>query len=153
MQFESPQPGPEHEALSALCGEWVGDETMMPSPYSPGHEESTCELSVRMLEGFFVISDYVQRRGGEVSFRGHGVYSWDPQASCYKMYWFDSMGGAGGVAEGHVEDNVLTFKNQSPMGHHMYRYTFDNGETRFEMAMSQDGEEWQMLMEGHYRPK
>ena len=153
MQFEMPTPGPEHAALAAMCGEWAGEETMMPSPWSPEQEQRTGELSVRMFEGFFVVSDYLQRAGDRVSFRGHGVYSWDPQASCYRMHWFDSMGGAGGIAEGQMDGNVLTFKNQSAAGHHRYRYTFKEGETQFEMAMSPDGEQWTPLMVGHYRPK
>ncbi len=104
-----------------------------------------------MLDGFFAVSDYVQRNGDEVTFRGHGVYSWDPAASCYKMYWFDSMGGPGGLADGQLEGNVLTFQSESPMGKHRYRYTFSDNETKFEMAMSEEGESWQDLMVGLYR--
>ena len=152
MDFEMPKPGPEHEKLKPLIGQFIGDETMLPSPWSPEKSERTCTISSRMLDDFFVISDYEQRMGDQVTFRGHGVYSWDPQAECYKMYWFDSMGGAGAVADGHMEGDVLTFQNQSPMGHHRYRYTFEAGQTIFEMAMSQDGEQWHTSMEGRYRP-
>ena len=68
------------------------------------------------------------------------------------MYWFDSMGGAGGVAKGKFENDTLTFLNTSPMGHHRYRYTFGDGETVFEMAMSPDGDNWTTMMEGRYQP-
>ena len=151
MTFEMPRPGPEHEKLAAMCGEFLGEEVMLPSPWSPERQERTSTLTARMLESFFVVSDYEQFAGDEVVFRGHGVYSWDPQSEHYKMHWFDSMGGAGGIAEGHMEGNVLTFRNQSPMGHHRYRYTFEENATRFEMACSEDGEAWQTLMEGNYR--
>jgi hypothetical protein len=87
-----------------------------------------------------------------VTFQGHGVYSWDPEDQQYVMYWFDSMGGPGGVAKGGLVGNQLTFRNTSPMGHHRYRYTFEAEETVFEMAVSQDGESWQPQMVGHYRP-
>ena len=87
-----------------------------------------------------------------MTFRGHGVYSYDPQQQQYLMYWFDSMGGGGGVAAGQVEGNQLTFRNTSPMGHHRYRYTFHDGEYSFEMAMSPDGNNWQVQMDGRYRP-
>lgn len=40
----------------------------------------------------------------------------------------------------------------SPMGRHRYRYTFRDGGYRFEMSVSPDGESWQPLMEGDYRP-
>ena len=59
MDFEMPRPGPEHEKLAALCGQFTGDETMMPSPWSPEQQERTCTISARMLESFFVISDMV----------------------------------------------------------------------------------------------
>ncbi len=151
MAHEMPKPGPEHRELQRLCGEFVGDETMLPSAWSPQQQERTCTISARMLDGFFAISEYEQRMGEEVTFRGHGVYSWDPQKSCYRMYWFDSMGGAGGVADGQMAGDVLTFQSTSPMGHHRYRYTFEADHTRFEMATSEDGQAWQTLMEGRYR--
>jgi len=147
-----PQPGPEHANLAKLAGNWTGEETMFPSPWSP--EERTCTGTIRahVLDGFFVISDYEQKSEGKVTFRGHGVYSWDPQAEQYVMYWFDSMGGAGGVARGHLEGNQLTFQNTSPMGHHRYRFIFEEGRYVFEMSASRDGKDWQKMMLGRYRP-
>ena len=145
-------PGPEHEVLAKFVGSWIGDETMLPSPWSPEASQRASTLDVRMLDGFFAISDYVQTSGDEVSFRGHGVYSWDPQNGHYVMHWFDSMGGAGALAHGSFDGTRLTFQSTSPMGHHRYRYLFDNDDAyRFEMAMSPDGETWQNLMEGKYR--
>jgi Protein of unknown function (DUF1579) len=152
MHMEMPKPGPEHEILAKLAGEWSGEETMLPSPWSP--EKRTCHGHIRgrVLDGFFVVSDYEQKSGDKVSFRGHGVYAWDPKAQEYLMYWFDSMGGPGGVAKGFYEGNQLTFRNTSPMGHHQYRYTFEPKQTVFEMAMSQDGKSWQPMMVGRYKP-
>ena len=149
---EMPTPGPKHDVIKRLAGRWIGEEKMMPSPWSPEAQERTGFIDARMLEGFFVVSDYEQKAGDEVTFRGHGVYSYDPQEDAYVMYWFDSMGGAGGVAKGGYENGVLTFRNTSPMGHHRYRYTFSEGETKFEMAMSSDGEAWNDLMVATYRP-
>ena len=124
---------------------------MMPSPWSPEPQERTGRIESHVMEGFFVVSNYEQRAGDDVSFRGHGVYSWDPAAEEYVMYWFDSMGGAGGVARGGIEGNQLTFENTSPAGHHRYQYTFDGDAMLFTMAMSPDGSDWQVLMEGRYQ--
>ena len=152
MQMEMPTTGPAHEKLAQLSGKWVGEETMMPSPWNPEESKRHAVIDARVLEGFFVVSDYEQKDpDGNVSFRGHGVYSYDAQADEYKMYWFDSMGGAGGVATGKFDGDTLTFRNTSPMGHHSYSYTFGDGTTRFEMAMSPDGENWQTLMVGEYK--
>lgn len=152
MDMQMPRPGPQHDNLKKLSGRWAGPEQMMPSPWSPQQQERHGRIDARVFEGMFVVSDYEQRAGDQVTFRGHGVYSFDPQAEEYVMYWFDSMGGAGGIARGHMEGNQLTFHNTSPMGHHRYRYTFEPQLTTFEMAMSQDGEQWNVLMVGRYRP-
>ena len=148
-----PQPGPEHEILERFCGHWGGEETMFPSPWSPEQRTVNGDIRARMLDGYFAVSEYEQTDGEKVSFRGHGVYSWDPKKERYLMYWFDSMGGAGGVAEGTLEGNQLTFENTSPMGQHRYRYTFEDGLTVFEMSVSQDGKDWQKMMEGRYTPR
>ena len=150
MEFQMPTPGPAHEVLARMAGEWTGAETLLPSPFHPEEQKRNSTNSARMLEGFFLVSDYEQRSGDEVTFRGHGVYSWDAATEEYTMYWFDSMGGAGGVARGKLEGDVLTFQSTSPMGHHRYRYTLSDGGYRFEMAMSQDGEEWSTFMDGTY---
>lgn len=150
--FEMPRPGPEHEVLKQMTGAWVGAETLFPSPWSPETRERMGHIRARMLDGFFAISDYEQKSGDEVTFRGHGVYGFDPSSEEYVMYWVDSMGGAGGVARGTLEGNVLTFQNESPMGHHRYRYTFGDGTMRFQMAMSKDGASWSELMDSHWKP-
>lgn len=152
MEFQMPRPTPEHESLKQMTGSWRGVETMMPSAWSPERQERHGRIDARVLEGFFVVSDYEQRAGDQVTFRGHGVYSFDAAAREYVMYWFDSMGGAGGVARGKLVADQLTFENTSPMGRHRYRYTFGPGQLVFEMSMSPDGKEWQLLMRGEYRP-
>ncbi len=152
MEMQMPTPGPEHEILAKMAGEWIGDETMFASAWCPEEKQSHGHLQTRVLDGFFVISDYEQKMADQITFRGHGVYSVDPESKEYLMYWFDSLGGAGGVARGHYEGNQLTFLNTSPMGHHRYRYTFGDASMRFEMAISQDGENWNDMMDARYCP-
>jgi len=150
--FDMPRPGPEHDILARMAGSWVCEETMHPSAWSPEASTSEGRSSTRMLEGFFAVCDYEQVKDGSVTFRGHGVYGWDPVAAEYVMYWFDSMGGAGGVARGTYADGVLTFQSTSPMGHHRYRYTFpDADRMTFQMAHSEDGETWKPTMDSIYR--
>ncbi len=156
-------PGPEHQVLAQLSGTWEGPEVLMPAPGSQEKHQRLGRIQARVLEQFFVISDYVQKQDGAVTYRGHGVYSYDPSEQKYVMYWFDSMGGAGGVAKGEYVDGVLTFLNTSPMGQHRYRYTFlprkdgppgkgaTQDRTRFEMSMSRDGKTWHDFMVGEYQ--
>ena len=152
MEMQMPRPGPEHEVLKRFTGDWTGEETMFPAPWHPEQRTTRGRTVCKMLDGFFAVSDYVQHSGKEVSFQGHGVYSWDPAAREYVMYWFDSMGGAGGVARGTLDGDVLTFETTSPMGRHRYRYTLGAEEMVFEMAIRPEGADWHEMMRGVYRP-
>ena len=149
--MEMPRPSAEAERLvQALSGTWEGPETMHPSPWSPEPAQRVGRYTNRTLDGFFLLVDYEQRDGEQVTFRGHGVYSWDAREEVYTMYWFDSMGGAGGISKGRMEGDVLTFETTSPMGQHRYQYTFGDGSKTFEMSMSPDGENWQQFMKANY---
>lgn len=152
MEFEMPRPGPEHAYLARMAGRFVGEETMLPSAWCPDRQERASKVTAKVLDGFFVVTDYEQSDGKQITFRGHGVYSWDAQNSRFRMYWFDSMGGPGGVADGVADGNVLTFENTSPFGRHRYRYTFHDDRYEFEMAVAQEGGDWVPQMTAVYRP-
>jgi hypothetical protein len=103
------------------------------------------------LDGFAVVQDYEQERHGSVTFRGHGVFWWDPAAQSYVLTWFDSMGLAPNEFRGRLEADVLTLTSQGPQG--LSRAVFDlsdHGRYGFRMEVSGDGKEWQPLMEGSY---
>ena len=151
-----PAPAEQHRKLQALSGTWVGEEKLYPSPWDQAGGTATGRIEARPgLDGFFVISDYQQERGGQVTYRGHGVYGYDTQTGRYTMSWFDSMGmSAGAPALGVWEGNVLTFANQTPMGHSRYIYTFQSeGRHTFRMEHSQDGKAWSPFMEATYTRK
>jgi len=150
-----PTPGPEHAQLARLAGTWLGEETMHPSSWTPQARQATSKITCDMLlDGFFLVSDYEQYSGDTVTFRGHGVYGWDPHKERFTMHWFDSMGmDPGAPALGTLEGNRLEFRNESPMGMHRYVYEFqDDGTYTFHMGVSNDGgETWQAQMDGKYR--
>ena len=152
-------PGPpteQHRKLEALEGTWAGEEKIHPSPWDPDGGPAVGRWETRMgLDGFFLISDYTQERGGQVSYRGHGVYGWDSQDQCYTMHWFDSMGGICKVwAKGRWEGNVLTFQHQHEHGHTRYTYTLQgNDQLQFRMDHSQDGKDWAPFLESKYTKK
>jgi hypothetical protein len=99
-----------------------------------------------------LINDYTEERDGQVMFRGHGVYGYDPKRERYTMHWFDSMGMPPNETLGTWEGNTLTFQNRGEMGHGRYTYVIENdGSYRFRIDTSKDGQEWIPMMEGHYR--
>lgn len=147
-----PKPTAQHEKLTALAGDWAGDETLHPSAWAPEARQATGRFSMRMgMDGMFLVSDYEEARDGAVVFRGHGVYGYDPKRERYTMFWFDSMGGSPNETLGVWEGNTLTFSNQGEHGHARYVYTVkDANHMAFRIEGSQDGESWSRIMEGDY---
>jgi len=148
--MEIPKPTPQHEKLRALVGSWKGDEKMQPSPWDPKGGPSKGFTEARLdLDRMWLIADYRQERDGKVTYRGHGVFGWDPKQSVYTMYWFDSIGtDPGGPARGTWEANTLRFEMATPMGRSRYEYVFQgDGRYTFAIAMSQDGKSWRSWLE------
>jgi hypothetical protein len=152
--MEMPKPTEQHRKLELWTGSWVADETLHPSPWDPKGGKAKGKITGRLaLDGFWAIVDYEQERDGKVTYKGHGLYGWDPSRKAYLMYWFDSMGmDPGGPALGTWEGNRLVFEMQSKMGHHRYVYEL-KGPDRYAFAMdhSQDGKSWSTMMDSEFR--
>lgn len=154
MGFEMPQAQEEHKRLSAFAGNWSGEEKMHPSPWDAQGGSAMAKIAARLdLDGFFLVSNYTQERGGQVSYRGHGVIGYDPVKGQYTHHWFDSMGSpVYGPAIGKWAGNTLAFESEGPMGHARYVYrTEADGKYTFKLENSQDGKTWATFMEGWYR--
>lgn len=125
-----------------MVGQWVSEDQFHPTPWDPKGGTATTRMNTRLdLDGFFVIADAVQERGGKVSYRGHGVFGWDAPQQRYTMHWFDGMGcDPGGPALGTWQGNKLSLVHQHAMGHGRFTYEFDSpGTFKFKMERSQDG--------------
>lgn len=148
------KPTVHHRKLEAMAGKWIGKEKIHPSPWDSAGGTAESESHGTMgMDGMWLVTDYHQKRNGQVGYRGHGVYGWDSQKGQYVMFWFDSMGDASMITPtpGKWEGNTLTFQNQSPMGHGRYVYTFDSDtQFRFRIEHSQDGQAWRVFMEGEF---
>jgi len=147
-----PKPTPGHMRLEAFVGAWSGEEEMYPSQWDPkgGVAEATL-TNVVACDGFWVTGDYEQRRGGEVTFRGHSVMGYEPKSDEVLMYWFDSMGMGMEVFRGTFDGDRLTLTSKGPMGFNRMGYDFnEKGTLRSRMEMSQDGKQWKTLFEGVY---
>lgn len=154
MEMGMPQVTDEHRRLSFLTGTWAGEETLQPSPWDPHGGKATGRIESRTdLDGFFVVADYTQDRGGQCNYRGHGVYGYDPMEKCYTLHWFDSFGMApASPARGQFTGDTLTFENRTPMGYGRYVYVLKgDGRYAFRMETSQDGRQWMTFMDAEYR--
>ncbi|MFQ5690397.1 MAG: DUF1579 family protein [Gemmatimonadota bacterium] len=146
------KPTEAHRRLEKLAGVWVGEENMAPSPWSPEGHTATGRSEVRVaLDGLAAIADYRQEREGSVTFRGHGVYTYDPAEDQYLLHWFDCMSPGPEVFRGGFEDGVLTLTSHGPQGH--ARLTADysvEGRMANRMELSPDGESWTTVFDGRY---
>ncbi len=150
--MDMPKPPPAHDRLKKILGRWKGEEKLSPSPWDPtGGIAIGVAENRSALDGFAVIQEYVQTRDGKTSFRGHGVMAYDTNEQCYAMHWFDSMGTPPNIYKGNFEGDVLKLSTAFPGG--MSRCSWDLGkekEYRFRLDMSQDGKNWQTMMDGTY---
>lgn len=150
--MEMPKPGEAQRKLEILAGSWTGEEKMHPSPWDLQGGTATGRVRNEVaLDGFAVVQDYEQERGGQITFRGHGVFRWDAARETYSLHWFDSMGMPPNEYLGNFDGDVLTMTSETPQG--TSRTVMDlreSGTYRFRMDHSRDGKEWQTLMEGSY---
>jgi hypothetical protein len=130
---------------------------MYPSPWLPEGGTTLGSFDYRMgVEGFFLISEYVQEHSGRATFHGHGVYGWDIERERYTMLWFDSMGGVTPRTPtlGTWKDETLVFIEQTSRGHTRFRHELlARDRYSFHMDRSDDGQRWSPLMEGRYARK
>ena len=147
-----PKPTQEHEKLYVLAGEWEGDETMYASPMGPGGT-ATGKMKARVdIDGFYVISDYIQERDGAVRYRGHGVFGYDAGTHEHTWYWVDSMGFPSVPSRGKFAGDTLVFTSSFPHGMGRYTYRFEGTDVHhFSIENSFDGgTTWSKFMDAKY---
>lgn len=105
----APTPGPEHQFLKRLEGEWVANIK------SPGGDSTGSATYKVICGGFWVAGDFHAEFGGE-KFHGHGLDGYDPEKKKFVSAWVDSMGAQLLVLEGTLDEakKVLTMRGQGP---------------------------------------
>jgi len=149
-----PRPGPEHARLALLAGDWIGEETIVPTPFDGISGNAIGHVHARMaLDGFYLVTDYSQERHGGVPFQGHGVWSWDAGRRAYAMHWFDSTGvDHGAPFRGTWDGNRLVLVHDAPgLRQSRHAYVVGDGEYELRMEVSVDGARWTTFLIGHYR--
>lgn len=148
-----PQLTDAHRKLEKITGTWLGQETIHPSPMDPQGGPAIGRVSNRMaLDGFAVVQDYEQERGGRVPFRGHGVFRYDAHSQQYVLHWFDSLGFPPGEFRGTFDGDVMILTMYAPQG--SSRATFDFRQPaayQFTMEVSPDGQQWFPFLGGTYQ--
>jgi hypothetical protein len=147
--MEMPTPGAGHKKLEGIAGNWEGEEKMYPSPWDPSGGTALGRIKARIaLNGFALISDYEQERDGEITFTGHGVFTYDAKQDTYVLVWVDCMGAPPEIFKGKFENGVLELAHGGP-GMHV-RLTYDVSDPnclRRSLEVSPDGKEWKRFLD------
>ncbi|HEY4105346.1 MAG TPA: DUF1579 family protein [Polyangiaceae bacterium] len=153
--MEMPKAGPEHARLLSFVGEWEGPEELSATAWGPGGE-AFGRMSFRAdLDGFAVIQDYIEQKQSRITFRGHGVFTVDPQTKEILWYWFDSFGlPPEGPARGRFEADVLTMNRVSERGASRYTYRITANSCEFSIENKFPHEpDFKLFMKGKYSRK
>jgi len=104
-----PTPGPEHESLKRLEGEWV---VTIKSPEGDSSGSATCKV---VCGGLWLASDFHAEFGGQ-KFHGQGLDGYDPAKKKYLSVWVDSMSTRPLLFEGTMdkEKKLLTMRGEGP---------------------------------------
>ena len=104
---QAPKPGPEHQALAALVGNWTSDGECSATPMTPA-EKWSAKIKSEWFPGKFAVVRHLESKGtvtGESV--GLEVLTYDSQAKAYTWYGVDSFGW-NGMAKGSIAKDVLT---------------------------------------------
>ncbi len=151
--MEAAKPSEQHRKLERLIGRWEGTEHMAPSQWDPAGGTAVGRNDIRSaLDGFAIVTDYEQERDGKITFRGHGVTTYDPEGDRYVMHWLDVMSGPMmEVFAGAFDGDVMILTSDAPRM--ATRLTWDlssEGLMHSRMEMSEDGIQWATLFEAEY---
>ncbi len=149
----APAPLEEHHRLAAFAGEWRGEETVYASRWVEGGPAQVAVTARIDLNGFYLIQDARQTRGGKETFATHGVFTYDRESRLYKLFWHDSLGYyPPAPASGGWTDNRLTLLRGSLRGaaRHIYE-VLDDDSYSLKIQFSPDSEGWADVLTGVYR--
>ena len=155
QDFEFPTPGPEHERLKKLVGDW--DAVM-----EAGGQQSQCSASYKLIcGGMWLASDFKGDFGG-FEFQGHGLDGYDQHKKKYVGIWVQSMESAPMTFEGDYdpESKTMTMSGESvgrdgkPQKFRTTTVTKDDDHFTFAMYMvDADGKEQQTFTIEYSRRK
>jgi hypothetical protein len=108
QQPAMPRPGPEHERLKGMVGEWDCVMEMM------GQEHKASSVCTLDLGGFWVTEKFNGEFGG-MKFEGRGTFGYCPIKKKYVGTWIDSMSPSMMVMEGTCPDeNPMIMTGEGP---------------------------------------
>ena len=88
-----PKPGPEHQLFKMDEGVWDATVEISQGPGAPSMTWKGAETNTVGCGGLCLISDFTADMSQGMTFKGHGLLTWDPAKKKYIGSWVDSMSG------------------------------------------------------------
>lgn len=106
-------PGPEHQMLAEMVGEWEGDITMWMDPSQPPQTMKGTTKYESVLGGRYIIGHYSGEMMG-MPFNGMDLTGFDNALKVYQNIWIDNMGTGMMITEGTFDKttNTITYKGK-----------------------------------------
>jgi len=112
-------PGPEHEMLSKMVGEWDGDITMWMDPSQPPQTSTGTAKYESIFDGRYIIGKFSGIMMG-LPFSGMEVSGYDNVKKVFFSSWIDNMGTGVMYVEGTYDKSSNTYhytgETVDPMG-------------------------------------
>lgn len=150
-QMEMPKPAPELKKLDYFVGAWSIDGNMKPGPMGPGGKMTGTETNEWMDGGFFVVG-HSTYSGAMGNGKGISVLGYDTDNKLYTYHEFDSHGQAE-LATGTFDGETWSWTSDEKMGGMTMkgRYSakvLSPTSYAFKFEVSQDGTNWNLVMDG-----
>lgn len=104
----APEPGPEHQRLQALIGDWKAETKAWGCPGAPVEQGKGTLSNFWMLDGRFVGQEY-KSRAQRPKYKGLGALGYDNVKKMYTSVWLDTTGTSIYTAAGSCDASGKVF--------------------------------------------
>jgi hypothetical protein len=157
------QPGPEHDRLKALAGDWDADCKFWNPDGSPGTPSKGVMHAKMILGDRYLQLNYegqMDMGNGMMPFKGMGLGGYDRGKKKYFNIWVDEMSTGAMMTEGTADGNVLTCEGTAtdpmsgqPMKVKEVMTDVDKDHHKYELHMSGPDGKMMKVMEINYTRK
>ena len=148
---QPPKPGPEHQKLAGLVGNWTTEGESAENPLFPAEKWSGTITSEWFSGNFAVVRHTNEKFSVSGEIHSLEVIAYDRTAKTYTWYGVDDHGGGGDLVKASIAGDVLTavWESQEKGKTYKFRGTLKGlGSDRltFVMEYSEDGTTWKPFL-------
>jgi len=146
--FQPPKPGPEHQKLAGLVGNWTSEGECKENPIAPV-ERWSAKLKSEWYPGKFAVVRHIENKGsitGESI--GLEIVSYDAGAKVHTWYAIDSLGwnalGKGSITKDVLRATFPAYANGKPYKLRATLKGLGSDKLIFTVEYSEDGKAWKV---------